>query len=313
MRASICLETQQGASYDQVLAVARAAEAAGFDGVYTSDHYLKMDDKVGGAGGLPGPSDAWTTLAGLARDTSTVRLGALVSSATFRHPVLLAIIVAQVDAMSGGRAVLGLGAGWFEAEHLAQGIAFAPVAERFERLEEQLAVITGFWATPAGERFSFDGRHYTIVDSPALPKPVQRPGPPVVIGGSGRRRTPELAARYATEFNAPFVPPADAARLFQQVRQACEAHERDPATLGLSAGVIACCGADAAEVAMRARVIGVDPAAPPPDVVCGTPEQVTEQLAAWVAAGASHLYLELDDFGDLDHLSAIAAAVAGLD
>ena len=199
MELRIFTEPQQGATYDDLLAVARTAEDLGYGAFFRSDHYLGM-----GTEGLPGPTDAWVTLAGLARDTSTIRLGTLMTSATFRYPGPLAISVAQVDQMSGGRVELGIGAGWFEAEHTAYGIPFPEVRERFERLEESLAIVTGLWATPTGERFAFDGTHYRVEDSPALPKPVQPPRPPVLVGGSGKRRTPALAARYADEFNVPF-------------------------------------------------------------------------------------------------------------
>src|ERR1700678_509885 len=195
----IFTEPQQGGSYDDLLAVAQSSESLGFDAFFRSDHYLAM----GEAGGLPGPSDAWVTLAGIARETTTIRLGTLLTAATFRLPGPLAIMVAGVDAMSGGRVELGLGAGWFDTEHTAYGIPFPPLAERFERLEEQLAVITGLWGTPVGERFTFDGTHYQLTDSPALPKPQQRPGPPVIVGGGGKSRTPALAARFASEFNMP--------------------------------------------------------------------------------------------------------------
>src|SRR5277367_3159084 len=188
----IFTEPQQGASYDDLLAVAQASESLGFDAFFRSDHYLAM----GAGDGLPGPSDAWVTLAGIARETTTIRLGTLVTSATFRLPGPLAVSVAEVDAMSGGRVELGIGAGWYEAEHTAYGIPFPPVGERFERLEEQLAIITGLWATPDDDLFSFEGRHYQVKDSPGLPKPVQQPGPPVIIGGGGPRRTPQLAVRY---------------------------------------------------------------------------------------------------------------------
>src|SRR3954471_14430069 len=161
----IFTEPQQGATYDDLLRVARAAEDLGFSGFFRSDHYLHM----GGDGG-PGPTDAWTTLAGLARETSRIRLGTLVTSATFRLPGPLAIQVAGVDQMSGGRVELGLGAGWYEAEHAAYGIPFAETRERFDVLEEQLAVITGLWGTGPGDRFSHAGDHYTVTDSPALPK-----------------------------------------------------------------------------------------------------------------------------------------------
>ena len=238
MRFSLCIETQQGSSYEEILALAMAAERHGFDGIYCSDHYLRMPAKAAPAGGLPGPTDAWTTLAGLARDTTSIRLGTLLTCATFRLPVPLAITVAQVDTMSRGRVVFGLGAGWVDLEHLVQGIAFPPVVERFDRLEEQLTIISGFWTTPVGSTFSYCGRYYRVVDSPALPKPVQLPTPPIVIGGSGRRRTPLLAAHFATEYNAPFLSMSRAVDQFDHVRRACEAVTRDPASLALSAGLI---------------------------------------------------------------------------
>src|SRR5918997_757879 len=199
----IFTEPQQGATYDDLLAVARETEALGFDAFFRSDHYLTMNPGLG----EPGPSDAWVTLAGLARETSRIRLGTLVTSATFRLPGPLAIAVAQVDAMSGGRVELGLGTGWFEQEHAAYGIPFPPLGERFDRLEEQLAIVTGLWETPPGERFSFDGPPSRLPASPALPKPVQSPRPPVIIGGWGKARTPALAARYANEVNRPVPPP----------------------------------------------------------------------------------------------------------
>jgi len=179
----IFVEPQQGASYDQLLRVAQRAEALGFDAFFRSDHFLTM-----GGDGLPGPTDAWLTLGGIARETERIRLGTLVTASTFRPPGLLAIEVAQVDAMSGGRVELGLGAGWYDAEHAAYGFAFPPTGERFERLEEQFAIISGLWTTPEGETFDFDGRNYQLEESPALPKPVQRPHPPLIVGGGGPKR-----------------------------------------------------------------------------------------------------------------------------
>lgn len=239
MRLRIFTEPQQGATYDQQLAVARAAEHLGFDGYFRSDHYLRMGKGDPG----PGPTDAWITLAGLARDTSRVRLGTLVIAATFRLPGPLAISFAQVDAMSSGRVELGIGAGWFEDEHRAYGIPFRSTPERFERLEEQLAIITGLWTTPVGKRFSHSGAHYQLADSPALPKPVQQPHPPIIIGGYGTKRTPSLAARYAQEFNLPF-PPVEVYREYAaRVRQACADAGRDPASLHTTVAVS--CVADA--------------------------------------------------------------------
>ena len=226
MRVRIFVEPQQGATYQQLLEVARATEAGGFDALFRSDHYLTM-----GGDGLPGPTDAWVTLAGLARETSRIRLGTLVTSSTFRWPGILAITVAQVDEMSGGRIELGLGTGWYDGEHTAYGIPFPPVGQRFERLEEQLNILTGLWTTPPGETFSFDGAHYQLKDSPALPKPVQAPHPPLIVGGGGPKRTPRLAATFADEFNLPFSSLDDTVAQFGRVRAACEAISRDPATL----------------------------------------------------------------------------------
>ncbi|HTU40009.1 MAG TPA: LLM class F420-dependent oxidoreductase, partial [Acidimicrobiales bacterium] len=243
MKLRIFVEPQQGASYDQLLAVALKAETAGFDAFFRSDHFLTM-----GGDGLPGPSDAWITLAGIARDTQRIRLGTLVTSSTFRAPGLLADEVALVDAMSNGRAELGLGAGWYEAEHAAYGFAFPPTGERFERLEEQFAILTGLWTTPVGKTFDFEGRHYTLKDSPALPKPVQQPHPPLIVGGHGAKRTPRLAATYAAEFNLAFSSLADTEAQFARVRAACEQRGRDPGSLVFSAAQVVCCGKDEAEV-----------------------------------------------------------------
>ena len=190
MELRIFAEPQEGASYDQQVGMAQAAEEAGFDAYFRSDHFLTM-----GGDGLPGPTDSWVTLAGIARETERIRLGTLVTSATFRQPGLLAIQVAQVDAMSGGRVELGLGAGWYDAEHAAYGFPFPPLGERFERLEEQFAILTGLWGTPIGETFSFDGRHYHVKDSPALPKPVQRPHPPTGFPRGCRLRVLEIIER----------------------------------------------------------------------------------------------------------------------
>ena len=301
----IFTEPQQGASYDQLLAVARTAEAEGFDAFFRSDHYMA----IGTADGLPGPTDAWVTLAAIARETTSIRLGTLVTSATFRLPGPLAISVAEVDDMSGGRVELGLGAGWYEAEHTAYGIPFPPLGERFERLDEQLAIITGLWSTPAGERFSFSGHHYEVRDSPALPKPVQRPGPPVIVGGGGPIRTPRLAARYAAEFNLAFRSPADTGDQFGRVRGACESTGRDPASLVLSAAQTVCCGRDDAEIARRAVATGRQVDELRQNGLCGTPDEITAKLATFAAAGASRAYLQVLDLDDLDHLALLGEEV----
>jgi len=305
MRVRIFTEPQQGASYDQLLAVARATEAHGFDAFFRSDHFLH----IGNGDGLPGPTDSWVTLGALARETSQIRLGTLVTSATFRLPGLLAVAVAQVDAMSDGRVELGLGSGWFEAEHSAYGIPFPPLGERFDRLTEQLEIVTGLWATPVGERFSYSGRHWALTDSPALPKPVQRPHPPVIVGGGGAVRTPRLAARFADEFNLPFSSVEATAKQFARVRAACEAHGRDPAGIVLSAAQTVCCGATEAEVARRAAAIGRDPRELRENAVAGTPDEVVAKLRAFADAGASRAYLQVLDLDDLEHLALIASDV----
>ena len=301
----IFTEPQMGATYDDLLAVARRTEETGFDAFFRSDHYLTMNGD-----GLPGPTDAWVTLAGLARETSRIRLGTLVTAATFRLPGPLAISVAQVDQMSGGRVELGIGSGWYADEHTAYGIPFPPLGERFDRYEEQLAVVTGLWRTPVGETFDFDGEHYRLSGSPALPKPVQDGGIPVIVGGAGRRRTPRLAARYADEFNVPFAPPEDNARLFAGVREACEEAGRDPASMVYSSAVTVCVGKDDAEVARRAAAIGRAQAGSRPSDIAGTPAEVVDVLGRYAEAGAQRVYLQVLDLADLDHLDLIAAEVA---
>jgi F420-dependent oxidoreductase-like protein len=305
MRVRIFTEPQQGASYQQLLAVALAAEELGFDAFFRSDHYLRM----GPGEGLPGSTDAWVTLAGLARDTTSIRLGTLVSSATFRLPGPLAITVAEVDAMSGGRVELGLGTGWFEQEHTAYGIPFPPLGERFERLEEQLEIISGLWTTQPGERYSFKGKHYELKDSPALPKPVQQPHPPIVIGGGGPRRTPRLAVTYGAEYNLPFASVEGTEVQFDRVRNACEEAGRDPATLALSAAQVVCCGSDEAEIARRAAAIGRQPDELRQNGLAGTPDEVVAKLKAFASIGADILYFQILDLDDLDHLRLLAAEV----
>jgi F420-dependent oxidoreductase-like protein len=305
MQLRIFTEPQQGASYDTLLAVARAAEEFGFDAFFRSDHYLKM----GSVSGLPGPTDAWVTLAGLARETSRIRLGTLVSAATFRHPGPMAISVAQVDQMSGGRVEFGLGAGWYAAEHEAYAIPFPDLGERFTRLEEQLAIITGLWETPEGGKFSFSGAHYTVTDSPGLPKPAQRPRPPVIIGGTGKRRTPRLAVRYADEYNVAFSGVQETATAFGRVREACVAAGRDAASMTYSAAHVVCCGRSQAELERRAASIGRD-LAELRDGLAGTPAEIAEKIATYSEIGTQRMYLQVLDLHDLDHLELIASEVA---
>jgi F420-dependent oxidoreductase-like protein len=308
MRLTVFVEPQQGASYDDQLRVARHAEASGFEGFFRSDHFVAFSGD-----GLPGPTDSWATLAALARETTSIRLGTMVTSATFRLPGPLAITVAQVDAMSGGRVDLGLGAGWFEEEHKAYGIPFPPTKERFERLEEQLAIITGLWATSLGQRFGFQGAWYDVVDSPALPKPVQTPGPPVIVGGAGPRRTPALAARFADEYNAPFRSLAETRECFERVVAACEEEGRDTAgraPLVFSAAQTVCCGRDDAEISRRAETTGYSVQQLREVGLCGTPAEVVDRIGQFASAGATRLHLQVLDLDDLDHLDLIASSVA---
>jgi F420-dependent oxidoreductase-like protein len=300
----IFTEPQQGATYDDLLGVAHRAEALGFDAFFRSDHYLAMD-----VDGRPGPTDAWVTLGGLARDTSTIRLGTLMTSATFRLPGPLAISVAQVDQMSGGRVELGIGAGWYEEEHTAYGIPFPGTGERFDRFEETLAVVTGLWETPDGDTFDFDGTHYQLHGSPALPKPVQSPRPPVIIGGSGRKRTPALTARYADEFNVPFDSVERSRELFGRVRAACDEAGRDADGLVYSNALVLCAGTDEAELARRAEFIGRDVADLRANGLAGTPSEVVDRLGQYAEAGSSRAYLQVLDLSDLDHLELVAAEV----
>jgi F420-dependent oxidoreductase-like protein len=300
MNLSVFIEPQQGASYEDQLGAARAAEDAGFLGFFRSDHYMAfMGD------GLPGPTDAWVTLAALARETKRVRLGTMVTPVTFRYPGALAISVAQVDAMSGGRVELGLGSGWFDGEHHAHAIPFPPTATRFEMLEEQLEILTGMWATKQGDKFSYKGSHYEVTDCPGLPKPAQDPLP-IILGGAGKKKTPALAARFAAEFNVPFHPLDAATEQFERVRAACESVGRDPNTMRLSVALTICCGRDDAEVTRRAEAIGR-----PKDRidVAGTPAEVVDRLGAFAAAGAERAYLQVLDLADLDHISLLGAEV----
>ncbi|MGH3333890.1 MAG: LLM class F420-dependent oxidoreductase [Nocardioidaceae bacterium] len=304
MELRVFTEPQQGATYDDLRPVAQTAEDLGFAAFFRSDHYLGM-----GTEGLPGPTDAWITLAALARETSRIRLGTLMTPATFRLPGPLAIAVAQVDQMSGGRVELGIGAGWFEAEHTAYGIPFPSVRERFDRLEESLAVVTGLWATPPGERFDFDGRHYRLADSPALPKPVQSPRPPVLVGGTGKRRTPDLAARYADEFNVPFESMGTTAVQFDRVRRACLAHDRDPDSLTYSNALVLCCGSSDREVVRRAEAIGREVDELRENGLAGSPDEVVEKIGRYAETGAQRIYLQVLDLSDLDHLQLVAEKV----
>ncbi|GIJ31972.1 probable F420-dependent oxidoreductase, Rv1855c family [Micromonospora sediminimaris] len=308
MRVAVFTEPHRGATYDDQLRFARLAEQGGFDAFLRADHYQAMGDEPA----LPGPTDAWLTLAALARETSRIRLGTLVTSATFRLPGPLAVMVAQVDQMSGGRVELGIGAGWYAREHVSYGIPFPSTSERFDRLAEQLEVITGLWRTPSGGTFSYVGDHYRLTESPALPKPVQTPGPPVIVGGRGPKRTPELAARYADEFNVPFTSVEQAREAYERVQEASQRVDR-PGTgrrpLTLSAGIVVAIGRTDSEARRRAAPLHVKSALPPEDPVVGSPQQLIDRIGEFAAIGTTRVHLRLIDLSDLDHLELIAAEV----
>ena len=302
------------AVYEQHLRLAQAAEECGYAGFVRGDHYWGEEP--------PGSTDAWVTLAGLARETSRIRLGVLVTAATFRHPGPLAIQVAQIDQMSGGRIDFGMGAGWYEPEHRFYGIPFQPVQERFDRLEESLAVITGLWRTPVGGRFSYHGNHFRVENSPALPKPTQPGGPPVIIGGTGTKRTPALSARYGNEYNhqpamagtndALTVPPNGfecAAAQFERVRQACRAIKRDPPELRLSKTLTLCCGRTDAEVAARAAAMDRSVEQLSQNGGAGSPAELVDNFGRYAQMGAGRIYLMFRDIDDLAQLELVASDV----
>lgn len=304
MKFAIMIEPQFGATYQDQLAAALHAEALGFDGFFRSDHFLTMGPdetfhRVLGPG--PGPTDAWMTLAGLAVQTSRIRLGTLMTSATFRQPGLLAVLVAQADQMSGGRIELGLGTGWFESEHQAFGIELPMLRQRFELIEEQLAVITGLWAAPMDETFSFEGNHYRLRDNPGLPKPAQYPRPPIIVGGTGTRRSPQIAAEFADEFNVPFATIEQTAAGFHAASLAALKLGRPP--LRNSAAQVVACGQSPLEAKRRAEPLRELP------LLYGTPDQVVDQIGRFREIGTDRVYLEILDMTDLDHLELLANKV----
>jgi F420-dependent oxidoreductase-like protein len=298
----VFVEPQQGARYSDQLAVARAAEAAGYGAFFRSDHYLAMNTD-----GAPGPTDSWITLGGIARETSTIRLGTLVTSATFRFPGPLAISVAQVDEMSGGRVELGLGAGWFAAEHAAYAIPFPDVAERFARFEETLEIVVGLWEAEGS--YSFDGAHFTVTDSPALPKPVQSPRPPIVLGGAGRKRGAALAARFADEYNVAFAPAIEVRAVFDRIDAALVAADRPIESLTHSAAQVLCGGDDAGTVGRRAERIGREVAELRENGLAGSADEIVDKLGTYAEVGVQRVYLQILDMADLDHIDWFAAKV----
>ena len=301
MELRVFTEPQQGASYDDLLRVAQKTEELGFGAFFRSDHFLGFGGDV-----LPGPTDSWVTLGALARETSTIRLGTLVTSVTFRQPGLLAIQVAQVDQMSGGRVELGIGAGWFAREHAAYGVPFPDGPERFDMLEDQLAIVTGLWATEGG--FSYAGKRHSVTDSPGLPKPHQTK-PPIIMGGGGKKRSAALAARYADEYNVSFEPFEDGLPILDRVRKACEDAGRDPASMITSSALVLCVGKDEAEFQRRATAIGHDPAMLRGGQLGGTVTEVLDKVGRYAESGQSRLYLQTLDLQDLDHLHLVAEEI----
>jgi F420-dependent oxidoreductase-like protein len=297
------MEPRHGATYDQILTLAKATGAAGFDAFFRSDHLFGVDPNDP----TYRPTDSWTTLAGLARDTTRIRLGTLVTASTFRHPGSLATIVATVDEMSGGRVELGIGTGWYEREHDAFGIRFPPLGERFDRLDEGLAIIKGLWLTEpgSGQPFSFEGKHYNVVANHTPPRPVQRPHPPIIVGGSGPKRTPAIAARFADEFNGALTD--DLRGSFARFDRACEAIGRDPATARHSAVLPVACATTPAEVDRRAAVIGSEFIRV--HAAIGSPALVADRVEQMRKAGADTIYLHIYDIDDLDHIALLGAQV----
>jgi F420-dependent oxidoreductase-like protein len=322
VRFALMIEPQQGLSYDEQLAIARRAEAAGFEHLFRSDHYQSFPGPMGEP-----TTDAWAVLAGLARETSQIGLGALMSPVTFRHAGNLAKVVTTVDQMSGGRIELGVGAGWNEVEHRQLGLPFPEIEERADMLEENLAVLRGLWGEPDG--WSYNGKHVTIEGSQFYPKPVDVAGRPhgangaarprLLVGGGGSKRSARIAAAYADEFNLSSSSPDVARHKFADLDAACVAVGRDPASLTRStmAGVLV--GRDEAEVDRRKAdllaAFGDDAGgedwfdAREPRWILGTPKQARAMVARFEEAGAERLMLQ--DFlpRDLDMIDLMAEAL----
>jgi F420-dependent oxidoreductase-like protein len=304
MRLCLMIEGQEGVTWPQWVALADACERSGLEGLFRSDHYRSVTD-----GPALGSLDAWTTLAGLAARTDRIRLGTMVSPATFRHPSVLANAATTVDHISGGRAELGLGAGWYRREHTAFGFPFPPLGERMEVFEEQAEIITGQWTK---ESFSFAGRHYRLENCEALPKPVQRPHPPLIIGGSAKPRTVDVAARLAQEYNLVDATPADCRAARQRLDEACERHGRDPSTLVLSVMATVLVGANEADLARRGRRMadaGMDDG-DHSTWIHGTVPQAVERLGELAGAGVERMMLQHLLHDDLEAVELFGAELA---
>jgi F420-dependent oxidoreductase-like protein len=305
MTLRIFTEPQQGASYDQLLTVAQTAEDLGFGAFFRSDHVLKM----GSVSGLPAATDAWITLAGLARDTATIRLGTLVTPVTFRSIGMLAVTAAQVDQMSGGRVEIGLGAGWYDAEHKAFGLPFPAVSDRYDLLEDQLAILHGAWTAAPGARFEHKGKTCEVSIAADTIRPQQQPHPPIVLGGQAGPKSARLAVTYADEYNAAFSPVDATKKTHDRIRKACEQAGRDPSTIVYSAAQVLCCGKTEDEIAKRAASIGREVAELRENGVAGTPAEVLDKIGQYADNGVERFYLQVLDIHDLDHLRLVAEEV----
>lgn len=312
MRLALMIEGQEGVTWDEWLAIAEAAELHGIESLFRSDHYSAILGE--GRGSL----DAWSTLSGLAARTSRIRLGTMVSPATFRHPSVLARMATTVDHISGGRVELGMGAGWYELEHRREGFAFPGVRARFDLLAEQVEIVVRSW-TEAG--FAFAGEHYTLTDQTAVPRPVQLPHPPLILGGGARPRSAALAARFAQEYNTPGATPSQCAERRAVLDRACVDLGRDPASLPLSVMTTCVVGEDRADVRERLgsllRIL--DESREPEDVIAsrpqwlvGTLDEVAERIEAYRAAGVHRVFLQHLDHRDLDAIALIGARLLPL-
>jgi F420-dependent oxidoreductase-like protein len=297
------IEGQEGVTWPEWLALAGAAERAGLDGLFRSDHYTSFHTEPGAA------MDAWATLAGLAVATERLRLGTLVSPATFRHPSELARVVATVDHISGGRVEVGIGAGWFEQEHQQNGFPFPPLSERFERFGEYVEVVVRSWEEAP---FDYEGTYFTLRSQRALPLPTQRPHPPVILGGRGRSRSLALAARWAQEYNVAFLGLDDVKQLRARLDAACIEVGRDPATLPLSLMTLVALGADEAASAKRLSAAVERFRGPGDRCLVGTVDHMVELLGEYEAAGVTRVYLQhpdRQDFEAIDLLGQLARAL----
>jgi F420-dependent oxidoreductase-like protein len=315
MRFALMTEPQQGLTYAEQLDLARLAEGLGFEAFFRSDHYRSFP----GSADRP-TTDAWTVLAGIARETTKIRIGTLVSPVTFRHPGSFAKVVTTVDEMSGGRIEVGVGAGWNEPEHSQLGLAFPEIGERADLMEDELAILHGLWEQPDG--WSFQGKQIHIESASLIPKPVQRPHPPIIVGGEGKPRSLRMAARYADEYNMSSSDPEQCADAFARLDGECRKIGRDPATMSHSAMVGVLIGADEAEFQRRVRDQLVMVGAAEADAVgwlearrmrwiAGTPDQARAVVARFEAAGVQRLMFQ--DLLPRDHamIELIAREIIG--